>query len=116
MPEHVLDDLQVSAYDGTDWGLWKEFHVSVAVDISKELTETAELVTVEAVGVRPGKTQTVDVRLPVEVLKMATDSEGRPMAFSILAAVIDSDGDLAEVNTDNNIMVFTREQIKSVKQ
>jgi hypothetical protein len=93
-----------------------KFHVSVAVDIGKELTETAEVVTVEAVGVRPGKSQTVDVRLPVEVLKMATDNEGRPTAFSVLAAVIDSDGDLAEVNTDNNILVFAREKIKSVKQ
>ena len=72
-------------------------------------------VTVEAVGLKPGKTHTVDVRLPVEVLKMAIDYEGRPAAFNVFVALLDSDNDLAETNEDNNILVISREKIQSVK-
>jgi hypothetical protein len=91
-----------------------KFHASVAVDIGEKLTETAEIVTVEAVGIKPGKLQTVDVRLPVEVLKMAIDYEGQPAAFSILVAMIDSDEILNETDEVNNILVFARDEIKSV--
>ena len=55
------------------------FHATVAVDVGEKLTEKAEIVTVDAVGLKPGKTQTVDVRLPVEVLTMGIDYEGRPV-------------------------------------
>jgi hypothetical protein len=93
-----------------------KFHVSVAVDVGLKLTEKAELVTVEAVGLKPGKTQTVDVRLPVEVLKMAIDYEGQPAPFNAFVALIDSDNDLAETNEEDNILVFSRDKIQSVKQ
>jgi hypothetical protein len=92
-----------------------KFHVSVAVDIGERVTEKAELVTVEAVGVKPGKTQTVDVRLPVEVLKMAIDYEGRPTAFNAFVALIDSDNDLAESNETNNLLVISRAKILPVE-
>jgi hypothetical protein len=93
-----------------------KFHVSVAVDAGNELTSAAELVTVEAVGMRPGKTQTVDVRLPVEVLKMSIDETGKAAPFKVFAAVVDSDGDLAEANADNNVWMSARDQIKPVEK
>lgn len=91
------------------------FHATVAVDIGEKVTEKAEVVTVEAVGLKPGKTQTVDVRLPVEVLTMGIDYEGHPAAFNALVALIDSDDDLAETNEENNILVLSRDKIQSIK-
>jgi hypothetical protein len=91
------------------------FHVGVAVDLGDKVTEKAELVTVEAVGVKPGKSQSVDVRLPVEVLKMAIDYEGRPTAFNAFVALIDSDNDLAESNETNNLLVVSRAKILPVE-
>jgi len=91
------------------------FHATVAVDIGETLTAKAEIVTVDAVGLKPGKTHTVDVRLPVEVLTMGIDYEGHPAAFNVLVALIDSDDDLAETNEENNILVFSRDKIQSVK-
>ena len=93
-----------------------KFHASVAVDVGEKLTETAEIVTVEAVGLKPGRSQTVDVRLPVEVLKMAIDYQGRPAPFNALLALIDSDDDLKENNKENNILVFARDEIKSIQK
>ena len=55
-----------------------KFHVSVAVDAGTKFTEQAEIVTVEVIGVKPGKSQSVDVRLPVEVLTMGTAADGKP--------------------------------------
>lgn len=91
-----------------------KFNVTVAVDSSMKLTEMAEMVTVEAVGLKPGKTQTVDVRLPVEVLKMATDESGKPAPFALLVAIADSDESLEETDEENNVLVFARDEIKSV--
>jgi hypothetical protein len=92
-----------------------KFLVTVAVDAGEKLTETAEIVTVEAVGVKPGKTQSVDVRMPVEVLTMAMAKDGRFVPFKLLAAIVDSDDSLEETNEDNNLMVLSRDAIKSVK-
>jgi hypothetical protein len=93
-----------------------KFHVTVAVDAGDKLTETAEMVTVEAVGVRAGKSQSIDVRLPVEVLKMGTDKRGQPAPFLMLAAIVDSDDGLAEVDEDNNLLIFARDEIESIKK
>jgi len=91
-----------------------KFHVTMAVDAGDKLTETAEMISVEAIGVRAGKSQTVDVRLPVEVLKMATDKRGEPAPFLLLAAIVDSDDSLAETDEENNLLIFARDEIESV--
>ena len=93
-----------------------KFHVTVAVDAGDTLTETAEIVTVEAVGLKPGKSQMVDVRLPVEVLKMTTDKSGKATPFALLAAILDSDESLDESNEDNNVMVLARQEIKPIEK
>lgn len=93
-----------------------KFHVTVAVDAGRTLTETAEIVTVEAVGLKPGKSLMVDVRLPVEALKMATDKSGKAAPYSLLAAILDSDESLAESNKENNVMVLAREAIKPIEK
>ena len=93
-----------------------KFHVTVAVDAGDTLTETAEIVTVEAVGLKPGKSQMVDVRLPVEVLKMTTDKSGKTTPFALLVAVLDSDESLDETNEENNVMVLARQEIKPIEK
>ncbi len=92
-----------------------KFHVSVLVDVGKELTETAHMVTIESVGMMPGKSQTIDVQLPVEVLKMTTENDPWARPFETFAAIIDSDDSLTETNEDNNVLLLARDAIKSVK-
>lgn len=90
-----------------------KFNVTVMVDAGLKLTESAEIVTVEAVGLKPGKVQSIDVRLPVEVLTMGTDKDGKPAGFGILAAMLDSDESLDETDEENNVLMLARDEIKS---
>jgi hypothetical protein len=46
---------------------------------------------------------------------MTLDYEGQPAAFNALVALIDSDDDLAESNEKNNILVFSRDKILTLK-
>ena len=89
-----------------------KFLVSVMVDAGKELTPAAHLVTVESVGIKPGKTQAIDVQLPVEVLKMTAVKDPWPKPFDLLVAIADSDNSLRETNKDNNVLLRTRDAIK----
>jgi hypothetical protein len=89
-----------------------KFHVSLLVDVGKKLSEKAEVVTVESVGILPGKTQSVDIRLPVEVLKMIPERSKTPQPFDTFAAIVDSDERLAETNEENNVLLLAREAIK----
>lgn len=89
-----------------------KFLVSVMADVGKELTTAAHLVTVESVGIKPGKTQAIDVQLPVETLKMTSTKDKWPKPFEILAATADSDDNLRESNEDNNVLKLARDAIK----
>jgi subtilase family serine protease len=93
-----------------------KFNVTVAVDASMNLTEMAETVTVETVGLKPGKSQTVDVRLPVEVLNMTVGQDGKAAPFALLVAMLDSDESLDETDEENNVLVFARDEIKSIEK
>jgi hypothetical protein len=88
--------------------------VAVAADVGNDLTETAEIVMVEAMGVKPGRSQSVDVRLPVTVLTMATNKQGRPAPFMVLAAILDCDETFDETDKENNVLVVAREEIEAV--
>jgi hypothetical protein len=89
-----------------------KFHISMMADLGSVLSEKAHLVTVESVGIKPGKTQSVDVQLPVEVLKMTTAKDRWAKPFDLLGAMLDSDESLTETNENNNTLVLTRDSIK----
>jgi hypothetical protein len=91
-----------------------KFRISVMADLGKELTEKAHQVTVESVGIQPGKTQTVDVQMPVEVLKMTTANDHWARPFELLGATLDSDNSLIETDKSNNALVLTRDAIKTM--
>ncbi len=89
-----------------------KFQINVMADLGKKLTPTAHLVTVECVGIKPGKTQAIDIQLPVGVLKMTTANDKWPKPFELLVAVANSDDSLLESNKDNNALARTRDAIK----
>jgi hypothetical protein len=89
-----------------------KFLVSMMANVGKDLTSAAHLVTVESVGIKPGKTQAIDVQLPVGVLKMTSAKDKWPKPFEILAATADSDDSLRESNEDNNVLKLARDAIK----
>jgi hypothetical protein len=82
--------------------------------VGKDLTAAAQLVSVESVGIKPGKTQAIDVQLPIEVLKMTSPNDKWPKPFEVLGAIADSDDSLRESNEDNNVLKTTRDAIKSL--
>jgi hypothetical protein len=50
--------------------------------------------------------------MPFEALTMATSAQGKAAPFVLLAAVADSNNDVAETNEENNVLVLTRDAIK----
>jgi hypothetical protein len=92
-----------------------KFHITVAVDAGNELTDKAEKVTVESVGLRPGQSQTIDVRLPVETLTMRQTKSG-PAPFSLLVAWIDSSEEFDEAEEENNLLVLSRDKIEPLEK
>jgi hypothetical protein len=89
-----------------------KFHVTVMADLGSTLTEKAHQVTVESVGIKPGKTQTVDIQMPLEILKMTSSKDRWARPFDLLGAMLDSDESLTETNEKNNTLVLARDSIK----
>lgn len=92
-----------------------KFLLCVMADVGKDVSSAAHLVTVESVGIKPGKTQAIDVQLPVETLKMTSAKDKWPKPFEVLAATADSDDSLRESNEDNNMLKLARDAIKPVE-
>jgi len=89
-----------------------KFHVTMMADLGSTLTEKAHQVTVESVGIKPGKTQTVDIQMPLEILKMTSAKDHWARPFDLLGAMLDSDESLTETNEKNNTLVLARDSIK----
>ncbi|MGE3317403.1 MAG: CARDB domain-containing protein [Planctomycetaceae bacterium] len=88
-----------------------KFHVTLLVD-GRELTENAFVITVESVGIAPGQSRSIDLQLPVEVLKMGTGADGKPASFETIVVILDSDEQVQETNEENNIVATRRDALK----
>jgi len=66
---------------------------------------------VRVTSIGPGDTQSIDIRLPIEVYAMARDALGRPAPFDTLHAIVDSHGEVPEAMEANNGAQIPREEI-----
>ncbi len=57
---------------------------------------------VQVIAVEADDTQSVDIRLPIEVYEMDRDAEGNPVPFTTLHVLIDAGRKIGEVSEDNN--------------
>ncbi len=65
-------------------------------------------------AIEAGDTQSVDVRLPMEVLDMGRDASGDPVPFGTLHVIVDADREISEVFEGNNGADLARERVLPV--
>ena len=56
------------------------------------------------------ETMTVDIRLPIDAMSMAT-VDGKPAAYTYLHTIVDSENELVETNKANNLSVYAAKDI-----
>jgi hypothetical protein len=78
------------------------FNVVLFAGNDERLAEGMPQAGVRVTGVEPGAVQSVDVRLPVEVLAMGRDAQGKPAPFSVLQVLVDANQEIAETARANN--------------
>lgn len=88
--------------------------VVLAASKDTELSAGSLNAVAEVSGIEAGKTTTVDVRLPEEVLTMGRDVAGQPAPFATLFAVIDAGNTLNESNEANNVLTQSANDLRLV--
>jgi hypothetical protein len=78
------------------------FNVVLFAGNDERLAEGMPQAGVRVTGVEPGAVQSVDIRLPAEVLAMGRDAQGNPKAFSALQVLVDANQEIAETTKANN--------------
>jgi hypothetical protein len=66
---------------------------------------------VQVAGIDAGDTQSVDIRLPVEVYAMQRDARGNPVPFSVLQVLVNANREVAETTYANNGATLARAAI-----
>ena len=69
---------------------------------------------VRVTGMKPGETQSVDIRLPFEASLMGRSPEGQPTPFSYLHVLVDSHQEIPEISEANNGVVIARSDVLPV--
>lgn len=78
------------------------------------LVESLPQAGVEVTAMEAGDTQSVDIRLPYEVLAMARDEAGQPAPFSTLHVVVNAHRTVAEYDMENNGAALAADQVMLV--
>lgn len=65
-------------------------------------------------AIEAGDTQSVDIRLPMEVAAMWRDADGKPAPFQVLHAMIDANREIKDITPANNGAIINRDEILSV--
>jgi hypothetical protein len=69
---------------------------------------------IRVTSVEAGDTQSVDIRLPIEVNAMNRDAAGQPAPFDFLHFFVDANREVNDVNRENNGAVVPREEMLPV--
>ena len=69
---------------------------------------------VRVTSIEAGDTQSVDIRLPIEVYAMNRDAAGRPAPFEFLHFFVDANREINDVNRMNNGAFVPREEMLPV--
>ncbi len=69
---------------------------------------------VRVTSIEAGDTQSVDIRLPIEVYTMNRDAQGQPAPFEFLHFFVDANREVNDVNLANNGAVVPRDEMLPV--
>ena len=88
--------------NNSDQAITRPFNVMLFAGNDATLTQGLPQSGVEVTSITAGETQSVDIRLPIEVYTMGRDAEGNPAPFGTLHVLVDSHGELSEASEVNN--------------
>jgi hypothetical protein len=92
------------------------FHVVLAATISRQPSRDGAFADAEVNGMEAGRAISVDLRLPANALSLGQNSEGQPVPFSWLTALVDSHQELTQVTRENDYATLNRAEIAMVAQ
>jgi len=88
--------------NNSDRPIAQPFNVLLMAGLGEQLVDNLPQAGVRVTAIEAGDTQSVDVRLPIDVYAMGQDAEGKPMAFDTLHVLVDSHREVNETSDANN--------------
>ena len=97
-------------HNNTDVDINQPFDVAILASNDQKLTTNLPYSSVRIDGMAADETMSVDIRLPIDAMSMATVN-GQPGPYTFLHTIIDSQNELVETNKANNLSVYARQDI-----
>jgi hypothetical protein len=97
-------------HNNSDVDINQPFDVAILASNDQTLTTNLPCASVRVDGMAADETMSVDIRLPIEAMSMAT-VDGKPAAYTYLHTIIDSENELVETNKANNLSVYAAKDI-----
>jgi hypothetical protein len=88
--------------NNSDHAVTTPFNVMLFAANGDRLTADLPQAGARVTSIEAGDTQSVDVRLPVEVLTMSQDARGNPAPFSVLHVLVDANLEVQDGTRNNN--------------
>ena len=102
-------------HNNSDVDIAQPFDVAILASTDEDLSQGLPYASVRVDGLAADETMSVDIRLPIEAMSMASD-DGQPAPFAYVHTIIDSQKELVETNKANNLSVDSRDDIPAVAE
>ena len=90
------------------------FNVRLFASLDEQLRADLPQAGVRVTAIEAGDTQSVDLRLPFDVARMAMDPQGKPLAFTTIHALVDADRELVQADRANDGVRIARAEVLPV--
>ena len=100
--------------NNSDQPIDQPFDIVLLASADGRLVDGSPQAGVRVTAIEPGATQSVDIRLPIDVYSMARDKEGNPAPFATMHVLIDAAREISETLETNNGAAIAREEILPV--
>ena len=88
--------------NGSDQAIMNPFDILLLAGNDAEVNDKLPTAGVRVSSMEAGQTQSVDIRLPFEVLEMGRDEKSRPAPFTTLHVLVDANREIDESSEVNN--------------
>jgi hypothetical protein len=100
--------------NNSDQPITQPFNVTLMASTDNRLAAGLPQAGVRVTAIEAGDTQSVDIRLPVEVGTMGRDAQGNPAPFSTLHVLVDANREINETTKANNGLQIAQGEILPV--
>ncbi len=102
-------------HNNSDVDIAQPFDVAILASTNEDLSQGLPYASVRVDGMAADETMSVDIRLPIEAMKMASDN-GATAPFAYVHTIIDSQRELVETDKANNLSIDSRQDIPAVAE